>query len=119
MANFNTDVNLSPNYGVTITQKPVKKVQRYADGYEHRLVFGVAAHQNPRFVTLQFNDITETESDTLITFLKARDADNASFDFTPPSDIAGKFVIDGDYPKRINYAGLASVSVTFREVFEP
>ena len=24
MANFNTDVNLSPNYGVTITQKPVK-----------------------------------------------------------------------------------------------
>lgn len=119
MANFNDDVGLSPNYGIQITQRPVKKTLRYADGYEHRLNFGVAAHQNPRFVTLQFNDITETESDTLITFLKARDSDNASFDFTPPSDTSGKFVVDGDYTKRINYAGLASVSVTFREVFEP
>ena len=73
MANFNDDVGLSPNYGIQITQRPVKKTLRYADGYEHRLNFGVAAHQNPRFVTLQFNDITETESDTLITFLKARD----------------------------------------------
>ena len=119
MANFNTDVNLSPNYGVTISHRPVQKIQRYADGYEHRLNFGVAAHQNPRTANLQFNDITEAESDTLIDFLKARSLDNASFDFTPPSDSAGKFVIDGEYRKRINYAGLASVSVTFREVFEP
>jgi len=119
MANFNNDVGLSPNFGVQITQRPVKKILRYADGYEHRLNFGVAAHQNPRFVTLPFNDITETQSDTLIAFLKARDLDNESFDFTPPNDTAGKFVVDGDYVKRINYAGLASVSVTFREVFEP
>ena len=119
MANFNNDVGLSPNFGVQITQRPVKKIQRYADGYEHRLNFGVAAHQNPRFITLPFNDITEAQSDTLITFLIARDADNASFDYTPPNDTAGKFVVDGDYTKQINYAGLASVSVTFREVFEP
>ena len=119
MANFNTDVNLSPNYGITIANRPVQKTLRYADGYEHRLNFGVAAHQNPRTVNLQFNDITEAESDTLINFLKARSADNASFDFTPPNDTAGKFVIEGDYRKRINYSGLASVSVTFREVFEP
>lgn len=119
MANFNTDVNLSPNYGITITHNPINKVQRYADGYEHRLTFGVAAHQNPRIISLDFADITESESDTLINFLKARSADNASFDYTPPNDSIGKFVIEGDYPKRINYAGLASVSVTFREVFEP
>ena len=119
MANFNTDVNLSPDYGVSISHKPFQKVQRYADGYEHRLNFGIAAHQNPRTVNLQFNNITESESDTLINFLKARSEDNASFDFTPPEDTAGKFVIEGDYRKRIYYAGLASVSVTFREVFEP
>jgi len=119
MANFNTEVNLQPNFGVTITHKPVNKTLRYADGYEHRLNFGIAAHQNPRFVTLPFNDITEAESDTLINFLKARNADNASFDYTPPNDTIGKFVVDGEYPKRINYAGLASVTVTFREVFEP
>ena len=72
MANFNTDVNLSPNYGISISHRPVQKVQRYADGYEHRLNFGIAAHQNPRTVNLQFEDITESESDTLINFLKAR-----------------------------------------------
>ena len=119
MANFNTDVNLSPNFGIQITNQPIKKTVRYADGYEHRLNFGVAAHQNPRTVSLSFEDITEAESDTLINFLKARDLDNASFDFTPPNDTAGKFVVNGRYTKRINYAGLASVSVSFREVFEP
>ena len=119
MANFNSEVNLEPNYGLTITQRPVNKTLRYADGYEHRLNFGVAAHQNPRTVNLSFDDITENESDSLIAFLKARREDNASFDFTPPNDPIGKFVIDGSYRKRINYAGLASVSVSFREVFEP
>ncbi len=119
MANFNTDVNLSPNFGLQISYDPVQKIQRYADGYEHRLNFGIAAHQNPRTVNLSFEDITEGDSDTLIDFLKARSLDNASFDFTPPNDPAGKFVINGTYSKRINYAGLASVSVTFREVFEP
>ena len=119
MANFNTEVNLEPNFGIQITNKPVNKTLRYADGYEHRLNFGVAAHQNPRTINLQFNDITEAQSDTLITFLKDRNADNASFDFTPPNDTIGKFVVAGDYSKRINYAGLASVSVSFREVFEP
>ena len=119
MANFNTEVGLSPNFGVTISYDPIFKTQRYADGYEHRLTFGVAAHQNPRKVNLSYEEITESDSDTLITFLKNRSADNASFDFTPPSDPAGKFVIEGGYRKRINYAGLASVNVVFREVFEP
>lgn len=119
MANFNNDVGLSPNFGITITQRPIKKIIRFADGYEHRLNFGVADHQNPRTVNLQFNDITESQSDTLINFLKARDADNESFDFTPHNDTAGKFVVEGEYRKTINYAGLASVAVAFREVFEP
>ena len=119
MANFNNDVGLSPNFGITITQRPIKKIIRFADGYEHRLNFGVADHQNPRTVNLQFNDITESQSDTLINFLKARDADNESFDYTPNNDTAGKFVVEGEYRKTINYAGLASVAVAFREVFEP
>ncbi len=119
MANFNNDVGLSPNFGISIVQRPKNRTLRYADGYEHRLNFGLAAHQNPRVVNQQFNDITEAQSDTLINFLKARNLDNASFDFTPHNDTIGKFVVDGDYTKRINYAGLASVSVNFREVFEP
>jgi len=119
MANFNTSVNLEPNYGIQIQHEPKNRTLKYADGYEHRLNFGVPSHQNPRNINLQFNNITEAESDTLITFLKERNSDNASFDFTPPNDSIGKFVVDGNYTKRINYAGLASISVNFREVFEP
>lgn len=119
MANFNTVVNLSPNYGIQIEHRPVTKTTRFADGYEHRINFGLSAHQNPRFVNLSFDDITEAQSDTLIGFLKDRSEDNASFDFTPHNDTIGKFVIEGSYAKTINYAGLASVRVRFREVFEP
>lgn len=119
MANFDTDVGLSPNYGINITNKPVHRVVKFADGFEQRINFGLAVNQNPRVIRLQFNDITETESDTLINFLKARNVDNESFDFTPPNGTVGKFVVDGDYGKTINYSGLASVNVTFREVFEP
>ena len=119
MANFNTDVNLEPVFGVTIANKPVKKILRYADGYEHRFNFGVASHQNPRYVNLKFENITEAESDTLINFLKDRDNDNASFDFTPPNDTIGKFVVDKEYKKTIEFPNLATVEVSFREVFEP
>ena len=119
MANFNTDVNLSPNYGIKITNRPVYKVVKFADGFEQRINFGLGINQNPRIINLQFNDITEAESDTLTNFLKARNVDNESFDFTPPEGLIGKFVVDGDYGKTINYSGLASVDVTFREVFEP
>ncbi len=86
MPNFNTEVNLSPDFGVSKTTKPIKRVIRYADGYEHRLVFGLAAHQNPKVYSLQFENITETESDVLEGFLNSRAADSASFTFTPPNE---------------------------------
>ena len=119
MANFNTDVGLVPNLGLQIANRPKKKIVKFADGYEQRITFGLSENQNPRFVNAQFQDITEAQSDTLINFLKARHNDNASFDFTPHNDVIGKFVVEGDWSKTINYAGLASVSVAFREVFEP
>ena len=86
MPNFDTEVNLSPDFGVTKTTKPIKRVIRFADGYEHRLVFGLAAHQNPKVYSLTFENITETESDVLEGFLNSRAADSASFTFTPPNE---------------------------------
>ena len=86
MPNFNTEVNLSPDFGVSKNTKPIKRVIRYADGYEHRLVFGLAAHQNPKVYSLKFENITETESDVLEGFLNSRAADSASFTFTPPNE---------------------------------
>ena len=119
MANFNTVVNLEPNFGLTVTNRPKKKIVKFAEGYEHRIKFGLAEHSNPRFLNLSFNDITEAQSDTLIGFLSDRANDNDSFDYTPPNDTSGKFVVEGDWVKTFNSAGLNSVKVAFREVFEP
>ena len=69
MANFNTTVNVEPDFGVTKTSKPIKRVIRYADGFEHRLIFGLAAHQNPKVYSLTFENITETQSAVSYTHL--------------------------------------------------
>ena len=93
MANFNTDVNLSPNYGITIANRPVQKKLRYADGYEHRLLFGLAQHQNPKIFNFTFN-VSETDADTIENFLDARANDSDSFDFPTdylPGETASNF----------------------------
>ena len=118
MANFNTTVNLQPDFGVTKTNKPIKRVIRYADGFEHRLIFGLAEHQNPKVYSLTFENISESESDTLEAFLDARALDSASFDFTPPNDVIGKYVCD-NWTKRIPFPNRATINATFRQVFEP
>ena len=118
MANFNTSVNLEPDFGVTKTNKPIKRVIRYADGFEHRLIFGLAAHQNPKVYSLTFENITEAESDTIEAFLDARALDRASYDFTPPNYVIGKYVCD-NWTKRIPFPNRATINATFRQVFEP
>ncbi|MAL46835.1 phage tail protein [Hyphomonas sp.] len=118
MANFNTTINLQPDYGVTKTSKPVKRVIRYADGYEHRLIFGMPNFQNPKTYSLTYENITEAQSDLIESFLDDRAIDSASFDFTPPNDVQGKYVCD-NWTKRIPFPNRATINVTFRQVFEP
>ena len=53
-------------------------------------------------------------------FLNARAADNASFDYTPPGESTSyKFVAQPGYNESIDYADRATVTATFRQVFEP
>tara|TARA_R100001015_G_C4561325_1_gene121136 strand:- start:4 stop:360 length:357 start_codon:yes stop_codon:yes gene_type:complete len=118
MANFNTTVNLQPSFGLSKKSKPKKRIVKFQDGYEHRIVFGLAAHQNPKVYSLSFKNITETESDTLESFLDSRALDGTSFDFTPPNDVIGKYVCD-EWTKTISRPNRATVNVTFRQVFEP
>tara|TARA_R100000773_G_scaffold4375_2_gene4980 strand:+ start:3231 stop:3584 length:354 start_codon:yes stop_codon:yes gene_type:complete len=117
MANFNTDVGLNPDYGLSIENNPKINTISFGDGFEQRLTEGL--NQNPRKLTLTFKNITETESDTLINFINARVTNADSFVYTPPNDVVGNFVVDSQYKKTINYSNRATVNVTFREVFEP
>ena len=112
MANF---PSIEPSFPVRKISKPKTRTVRFGDGYEHRLLFGL--NQNPKVFNLTWKNISETDSDTIETFLDARGA-TESFDYTPENDTARKFVCES-WSKTIPYLNRATIQATFREVFEP
>ena len=109
--------SIEPSYGFTKSQTPLKQVVKLGDGYEQRLKVGL--NQNPFQLSVAFNNITETDADTIETFLTARADDNASFDFTAPGESASKKYICDSHRKVIRFPNRASITCEFREVFEP
>ena len=69
--------SIKPIYGQQKRSAPLTRTVRFADGYEHRILFGLAQHQNPKVFQLTFN-VSETESDEIETFLDARANDSDS-----------------------------------------
>ena len=108
-----------PSYGLTKSSAPNTKTVRFADGYEHRLLFGLAQHQNPKVYNFAWNNITEAESDTIETFLDARANDSDSFDYTPPNESSSSKFVCEKWQKKIDIPNRATITATFREVFEP
>ena len=108
--------SITPTYGVQKRSAPnVRKVQ-FGDGYESRFTMGI--NQDPKVYNLTF-EVSETDSDTIETFLDARAADADSFDFTPPGEgSSSKFVCE-TWSKSIPYLNRATIQATFRQVFEP
>ena len=108
----------TPSYGQRKTSAPNTRIVRFADGYEHRLLFGVAEHQNPKIFNFTFNksqaDIAKIEE-----FLDARANDSASFDFTPPGEASSSKFVCENWNKTIPYNNRATLTATFRQVFEP
>ena len=72
--------SISPTYGQQKRSAPNTRTVRFADGYEHRILFGLAEHQNSKIFNFTF-EVSETDADTIETFLDARANDSASFDF--------------------------------------
>ena len=109
--------NIKPTYGTRKNNAPINRVVRFADGFEQRIVFGLAQNQNPKVFNFTFN-VSETDADTIETFLDARANDQDSFDYTPEGDSERKFVCENS-SKSIPYNNRATITATFREVFEP
>ena len=108
--------SINPTYGVQKRSAPNVRTVRFGDGFEKRLTFGI--NQNPKLYNLTF-EVSETDADTIETFLDARAADNGAFDFTPPGEAeSSKFVCE-TWSKSIPYLNRATIQATFREVFEP
>ena len=119
MANF---PSIDPTYGQRKKSKPNTRIIRFADGYEHRLLFGLAQHQNPKEYSFTF-EVTESQADIIETFLDARANDSDSFDlpvdYLPGEDSTKfKFVCES-WSKSIPYKNRATIQATFRQVFEP
>jgi len=108
--------SITPTYGTTKNSQPAKRVVQFGDGYEQRVVFGL--NQNLKTYNLTFN-VSETDSDTIETFLDARADDALPFDFTPPGESApAKFICD-EWSKVMPTIGRATITATFRQVIEP
>ena len=110
--------SIQPKYGQQKRSAPKTKVVRFADGFEHRILFGIAEHQNPKTFNFTF-EVSETEADTIETFLDARANDSASFDFQPPGEASSSKFVCESWSKSIPYLNRATVQATFRQVFEP
>ena len=110
--------SIKPTYGQRKRSAPLTRTIRFADGYEHRINFGIAAHQNPKEFTFTF-EVSETEADTIETFLDARADDSDSFTFTPPGESSSSEFVCENWTKSIPYNNRATIQATFRQVFEP
>jgi len=108
--------SITPTYGIQKNSAPVVRTVRFGDGYEQRTSLGL--NQNPKVYSLSF-EVSETDADTIETFLDARAADNASFDFTPPGESSSSKFVCESWSKSIPYLNRARIQTTFREVFEP
>lgn len=105
-----------PTYGAQKSNRPVVRTVQFGDGYQQRLTYGL--NQNPKSWSLTW-EVSETDADTIETFLNDRAADNASFDWTPLDEATSYKWICQDWNKTLPYKNRATITATFQQVFEP
>ena len=108
--------SITPAYGASQQNSPKTRVSQMGDGYELRVVVGL--NQNPKEWRLRWQNIKETDADTISTFLDNRASDGASFDWTPPDTTTSYKCVCDSWTKSIPYLITATISATFRQVFE-
>ena len=108
----------TPAYGQQKRSAPVTRTVRFADGYEHRILFGLAENQNPKVFNFTF-EVSQADAVKIEDFFYARANDGASFDFTPPGEASSSKFVCENWSKSIPYVNRARIQSTFREVFEP
>lgn len=79
MATFPTSPAVS--FGVSKTSKPKIRRVQFGDGYSKQISWSM--NQNPKIWNLSFENITNTEAETVEDFLNDRAADADSFSWIP------------------------------------
>jgi phage-related protein len=106
---------IAPTYGASKTSAPTVNTARFGSGYEQRVVFGI--NQNPKSWNLTW-EVSETDADTIEAFLDAR-AGQENFDWQPPGEASSYKWVCAEWSKSIPYLNRATITATFRQVFEP
>lgn len=106
--------SINPTYGVQKRSAPSVRGIQFGSGYQQRAQFGI--NQNPKVYDLTF-EVSETDADTIETFLDARAAVE-SFTFTPPGEAGSAKFVCREWSKSIPYLNRATVTATFEQVFE-
>ena len=103
------------SFPATETTRPLTKIVRLGEGFEHRIQLGL--QRDPKSWSLTFANRDDTERDNIITFLEDKKG-TESFDWTPPRGSAGKFICRSWSTKMPRY-GRTTINAEFQEVFEP
>ena len=110
--------DFKPLFGASKKSEPKTRTVKFGDGYEQRLLYGVPSHMNPKEWSLTF-DVSDTDADTIETFLNARAEDSASFDWSPPDTSSTYKWICPGWNRQLYDFNRSRIDVTFRQVFEP
>ena len=109
--------SIEASFGVTKKTQPNVTTTRFQDGFEQVIKFGL--NINPKEYNLNFKNITEAQSDTIENFLNARIEDGDYFNWQAPDEASASKYRALNRTKQIKFPGLATITVTFKEVFEP
>ena len=107
--------DISPDFGAAKQSQPKVRSVQFGDGYVQRLTFGL--NQDPKQWSLTWENLSDTDTSTIETFLEARGG-SESFSWSPPDDSSTYKWICPSWSKTITTAGLNSVQATFQEVFD-
>lgn len=110
--------SISHTYGASKTSRPSTTTVQFGDGYQQRLLVGMARNKNPKQWNLRW-EVSEVDADTIETFLNSRAEDSAAFDWTPPDETIAYKWICPEWTKTVPYLNRASITATFVQVFEP
>jgi phage-related protein len=103
-----------PSYEATEVSKPRVAKTRFADGYEHRIRFGL--NTNLKEWSLVFEGRTDAEREQIVSFFDERGGVE-SFDWTPPRGRLGKYICE-EWQTTLQVFNFNTIRATFRQVPE-
>ena len=108
--------SIDPNFGASKTSQPTVRNVQFGDGYSTRIGYGL--NTDLKVWNLTWENISETDSDTIETFLEARGGAE-HFDWSPPDETETYKWICQQWSKQMTSAGLNQLTATFQQVIEP